>query len=149
MGGVARRIAGGLALAALVVPAGARAEEVRAGSVRAVISPTEVVLGNSVVERRWARAPFATTALVDRRGRGRTWSTATPDFSLRLAGADAVTSEAFTVSAVRTERLDSGGLRLTMELSGPGLTAERVAEAYPGIAGMRTQTILRSPVPLA
>src|SRR4051795_4148374 len=149
MGGVARRIAGGVALVALVAPAVARADEVRAGSVQARISPTEVVLGNSVVERRWARAPFATTALVDRRGRDRTWSTATPDFSLRLAGAEVVTSEAFTVTAVRTDRLDRGGLRVTMELSGPGLSAERVAEAYPGVAGMRTQTILLSPVPLA
>src|SRR3954452_18881670 len=149
MGGVARRMAGGLALVALVGPAVARADEGRAGGGHARISPTEVVLGTSVVERRWARAPFATTALVDRRGPDRTWSTATPDFSLRLAGAEVLTSEAFTVTAVRTARLDRGGRRVTMDLSGPGLSAERVAEAYPGIAGMRTQTILPSPVPLA
>jgi hypothetical protein len=79
-GGLALHALAGLALLALFGPATARADEVRAGSVHARISPTEVVLGNSVVERRWARAPFATTALVDRRGRDRTWSTATPDF---------------------------------------------------------------------
>jgi hypothetical protein len=149
MGGVAPRTACALALLALAAPAAARADQVRAGSVYARVSRDEVVLGNSVVERRWARAPFATTALVDRRSRRRTWSGPTPDFALRLAGADAVSSEAFGVSDVRVQRLDRGGLRVTMELSGPGLSAERVAEAYPGIAGLRTQTILRPAVPLA
>jgi hypothetical protein len=68
MAGVLRIVAPAAALAALAAAAPAGAQEVRAGSVYARVTPTQVVLGNSLAERRWDRAPFRTTALVDRRG---------------------------------------------------------------------------------
>jgi hypothetical protein len=47
------------------------------------------------------------------------------------------------------ERLARGGLRVEMRLAGPaGLAGTRIAEAYPGIAGFRTQTVLESAAPL-
>src|SRR5439155_9750755 len=47
-------------------------------------------------------------------------------------------------------KLPRRGLRVVMHLSGPGgLAATRIAEAYPGVAGFRTQTIFSSTVPIA
>ena len=143
------RTAGVAVLVALLAPATAGAETVRAGSVYARVTPTEIALGNALAERRWSRASFRTVALVDKRGADRPWSAAVPDFSLRLAGADAVSASDFSVPAASVQRLARGGLRVTMELAGSGLAATRTAEAYPGVAGFRTQTVLRPPVPLA
>ncbi|HEV3000278.1 MAG TPA: alpha-galactosidase [Solirubrobacteraceae bacterium] len=121
------------AVAALAAPPAAHAS-----SVYARADATQVVLGNSLVERRWSRAPMRTLALVDKRGRDRTWSAGTRDFAV-----DGIGSDAFTVTRVDREDLDGGGVRLTMTLTGvPGLTVRRIAEAYPGVAGFRTQTIL-------
>ncbi len=108
------------------------------------------MLRNSVVERRWDRAAFKTIALIDRRGQGRTWSANRRDFALTLVGGAQISSESFHVTAVRVTPLRRGGLRVAMELAGPaGLAATRTAEAYPGVAGFRTQTTLRSTAPLA
>jgi hypothetical protein len=63
-----------LVLALALAPATAQAQDVRAGGAYARVTPTEVVLGNGLAERRWSRAPFRTTALVDKRGAGRAWS---------------------------------------------------------------------------
>ncbi len=110
------------------------------------------MLGNSLVERRWDRTAFRTTALVDRRGRDRVWSAGRRDFSLTVAGVK-VGSEALHVESVKVTELRRGGLRVRMELSAPvalpGLTITRIAEAYPGVAGFRVQTVLESPVPVA
>ena len=61
------------------------------------------------------------------------------DFSLTVAGVQ-VGSEALHVESVDVTELDRGGLRVRMELSAPvalpGLTITRVAEAYPGVAGL-------------
>src|SRR4051794_17822550 len=136
----------------LALPAtAARAETVRAGSVYARISATDVVLGNSVAERRWTRDGLVTAALVDKRGKDRTWSAGRRDFALDLAGRADVGSERFTVTSAKASKLARGGLRVTMELASPvpGLTATRSAEAYPGIAGFRTQTILHPAAGLA
>ncbi len=139
-------------LAATVAPTVARAAEYRNGSVYARVSPTEVVLGNSLAERRWSRAAFRTTALVDRRGQDRTWSAGRRDFSLAVAAAE-VGSEVLHVESTNVTPLPRGGLRLSMELSAPvslpGLSVTRVAEAYPGVAGFRVQTVLESPLPVA
>ena len=131
--------------------ASARADVVRAGSVYARVTATEVVLGNGVSERRWAREGFRTTELVDKRGGGRTWSREHRDFTLTLAGGAAVGSEGFAVDGVAIRRLRRGGLRVTMTLAGglPGVTVARTAEAYPGIAGFKMGTTLRSSIPLA
>src|SRR3954471_9667363 len=137
----------------LALPAGAaRAATVRAGSVYARISATEVVLGNSVAERRWTRDGLTTAALVDKRGKGETvWSAGRRDFALDLAGRADVGAEHFTVTSVKTSKLERGGLRVSMELASPvpGLTATRIAEAYPGVAGFRTQTVLHPAAGLA
>src|SRR5689334_18089037 len=148
-----RRVLAAIALAFLLPASPARADEtVRAGSVYATVTKTEVVLGNSVAERRWARDGLTTTALVDKRKGGTTWSTNRRDFALDLAGrTDALGSESFTVTGVHVSRLDRGGLRVSMDLASPlpGLTATRIAEAYPGIAGFRTQTVLHPAAGLA
>src|SRR4051794_12482732 len=139
-----------VALVAAAVPALAKQSEgtVRNGSAYARVTDTEVVLGNSVAERRWSRDALRTTALVDKRGRDRSWSTGSRDFSLAV-GAATIGSEQFAVDDVAVTDLPRGGLRLTMTLSGvPGLAATRTVEAYDGIAGFRTQTTLTPTVPL-
>jgi hypothetical protein len=133
-------------VAVLALPAPAQAR-----SVYARITAGEVVLGNSLVERRWKRDGLVTAALVDKRAGGRTWSAGRRDFALDLAGRADVGSERFTVTGVRTARLARGGLRVSMALASPvpGLTATRIAEAWPGVAGFRTQTILHPAAGLA
>src|SRR3954454_11851645 len=145
-----RRVLAAFALL-LALPATARAETFRDGSVYASVTPAQVVLGNSVAERRWARHGLVTTALVDKRSHGVVWSAGRRDFALDLAGRTDVGSEQFTVIGARIAPVDRGGLRVTRELSSPlpGLTATRSAEAYPGIAGFRTQTILHAAAGLA
>jgi hypothetical protein len=139
-------------LAATAAPAPARAAEYRDSSVYASVSPTQVVLGNALAERRWDRAAFRTTALVDRRGQDRVWSAGRRDFSLTVAGVN-VGSELLHVTSAQVEPLPRGGLRVLMELSAPvslpGLSVTRVAEAYPGVAGVRVQTLLESGLPAA
>src|SRR4051812_20545628 len=132
------------ALVATTVPALAQqsGDETRDGSVYARVTDTEVVLGNSVAERRWSRDSLRTTSLVDKRGQDRNWSSGSRDFSLSV-GAATIGSEQFTVEDAEVTDLPRGGLHVTMTLGGvPGLTATRVVEAYSGIAGFRTQTIL-------
>lgn len=133
-------------------PATAGAADYRDGSVRAHVSPTQVVLSNNLVERRWDRTAFRTSAIVDKRGRDRVWSAGRRDFSLTVAGVQ-VGSETLHVESVDVTGLDRGGLRVRMELSAPvalpGLAITRIAEAYPGVAGVRVQTVLESPAPLA
>lgn len=137
---------------ALGPAAGAQAQDLRDGDVYARVADGQVVLGNSVAERRWATAGLRTLALVDKRRGGRAWSTGRRDFTLSVGGAE-VGSESFRVDSVDLQRLPRGGLRVVMGLaagpSGPALRATRIAEAYPGIAGFRTQTVLEAAVPLA
>ena len=116
--------------------------------VYAEVSATRIVLGNGLVERSWSRGAFATLELRDKRSGGKVWSEGAPDF--RLLGAPVpITSDQFTVTGAEIGRLPRGGLRVTMELAGPaGLTATRIAEAYPHIAGFRTQTVVESLAPL-
>lgn len=137
------------AAATVVAPAGAAGDSsTRAGSVYATVTDGEVVLGNALAERRWTREALRTTALVDKRGQDRTWSTDSRDFTLTVGAAE-VGSERFSVTDVDVERIDRG-LRVTMLLGGvPGLAAERVVEAYEGVAGLRTQTVLLPTAPLA
>lgn len=119
------------------------------GDVYARVGAKRVVLGNDVAERRWSRGSLRTLALLDKRDGGRTWSRGAPDFALSLAGAP-LTSRAFRVAEATVTRLDRGGLRVTMRLAGvPGLEVTRTAEAYPGIAGFRTQTVIAAAAPLA
>jgi Melibiase len=136
---------------ALAAPSAAPGEVYRNGSVQAEVGPASIELGNSAAVRRWTRAPFRTAALVDRRGSDRTWSTGSRDFVLSVGGVE-LGSEAFNVDSVSVTKLERGGLRVTMRLAAPlrlpGLSVERVAEAYPGVAGIRTQTVLEAAAPL-
>jgi hypothetical protein len=128
----------------------AHAETYRSNGVYARVTQDAVTLGNPLVERRWDRDGFRTAALVDKRGPNRRWSEDRRDFSLRLAGGAEIGSRSFDVTAVEVQPLQDGGLRVDMTLTGPpGIMATRTAEAYPGIAGFRTQTTLESVAPLA
>ena len=136
------------ALVALFAPA-ARAEVVQDGSVTAEVTATRVTLANSVAERSWDRAPVRST-IVDKRGTNRTWSKDAPDFALQIAGQE-ISSAAMRISAATVSHLGRGGLRVTMTLVDdtlPTLTVTRVAEAYPGVAGFRTETTVASSVPV-
>src|SRR4051794_35600642 len=147
-----RWAAAAAALVALgVVPsaAAAAATTYRDGSVYARVDATSVPLGNSLAEPGWGRAPFRTASLVDKRGSDRTWSAGSRDFALKLGTGAEIGSDSFRATGVDVQRLARGGLRLTMTLQGPGLSATRVAEAYPDVAGFRTQTTIESSVPLA
>ena len=131
-------------LAAFALPPAAGAVE---DDTYARVEEKQVVLGNSLVERRWSRDQLRTTALVDRRDGGLTWSRSSREFELR-AGPATIGSEQFKVDSATIAPLPKGGLRVTMAISGPALTGTRVAEVYPGVAGFRTQTTLTSPVAL-
>ena len=111
------------------------------------VEPTQIVLGNSLTERRWSREQLRTTALIDRRQGGRTWSRNSREFALRIGGAE-IGSELFKVESATVTPLPKGGLRVRMNLTGPALTGVRTAEIYPGVAGFRTQTTVTSPAPL-
>ncbi|MEA2386404.1 MAG: alpha-galactosidase [Thermoleophilaceae bacterium] len=134
------------ALLALATPA--HAAPIRDGDVYADVTADRVTLGNAVAERVWSRAALVTLELRDKRGGGLLWSRNQPDFRLSVGG-PSLTSEQFAVSDARVEPLPRGGLRVTMELAGPaGLNGTRIAEAYPGVAGFRTQTVLVATSPL-
>ncbi len=119
-----------------------------AAGVSVDVTGDRVVLRNALVQRSWDRAALRST-IVDRRGTDRVWSLDARDFTLELAGRQ-LGSELFHVASVEVAVLARGGRRVTMHLAGPvpTLTADRVAEAYPGIAGFRVQTIIRSAAPL-
>ena len=140
-------------LGVLLAPGVAAADtSYRDGSVYARVGASGVTLGNSVAERSWSRAPFRTTALADLRGRDRTWSAGSLDFTLSLGGVE-LGSDSFRADSVSVERLARGGLRVTFTLrpiaAALPVTVTRVAEAYPGVAGFRTQTTIESTIPLA
>src|SRR5439155_20827667 len=67
-------------------------------------------------------------------------------------GALDLDSTAFTVSPATWAGLARGGLRVTIRLSPPvglpGVSVTRIAEAYPGVAGFRTQTVIATSAPL-
>ena len=113
---------------------------IRSGSVYATVTDDSVVLGNPLVERTWSREAFATTSLIDKRGGNEAWSSGGPDFSLTVGAAE-ITSDMFTVENVSVAQIDRG-LRVEMELAGPGINARRIVESYNGIAGFRSQTIV-------
>ena len=111
------------------------------------VEPTQIVLGNSLAERRWSRDQLRTTALIDKRDGGLTWSRNTREFVLRVGPAE-IGSDQFKVDSATITPLPKGGLRVRISISGPALTGVRTAEVYPGVAGFRTQTTITSPAPL-
>ena len=128
-------------LAALLPGAAAAAgpQETINGTTYARVDDGTLVLGNSLVERTWARDAFRTTSLVDKRA-GLDVAGEHPDFSLSLAGAK-LTSDLFTVETAQVVEIDDG-LRLELALAAPTLEVSRVVEVYDGVAGFRTETTL-------
>lgn len=137
-----------LAAAAAAAPAAAGAQSWRQGSVTAEVTDGQVVLANSLVQRTWSRAATRST-VIDRRGQDHTWSSDQADFTLGVAG-QRISSAGFRIDDVAVAPLRRGGLRLVMTLThaAPLLTVKRTVEAYPGVAGFRTQMTVASPVPL-
>jgi len=131
------------ALVLPVVPATADATY-RQGSVYARVTDAEVVLGNSVAERRWSRDALRTTALVDKRGHDRVVSAGSRDFAL-LVGPAEVGSESFAVSSVAVTSLPRGiyGNVPKSAISGPGVSKSDIAVSrlftIPGQQAMRLQ----------
>ena len=80
---------GAAAVAGLALATPAAAVDYSDGSVYARVTATEIVLGNSLVERRWTRSPFRTSTLVDKRAGGRRWGWPGRDFRLSLTAARA------------------------------------------------------------
>ena len=117
--------------------------------VYAEVAPDRITLGNAVAERSWSREGFATLELLDKRRGGRVWSQNAPDFRLLGLGAP-ITSDQFSVTGAEISHLDrAAGCASRCSSPGrPGITATRIAEAYPRIAGFRTQTIIQSLAPL-
>ena len=148
--GSMRLLAAGTTLLLALLAAGpATAAPVTDRDVYAEVTDDRVVLGNSVAERTWSRSALATVELRDKRRGGFVWSQNQPDFRLSLGG-PSLTSEQFAVTDAEVETLPRGGLRVTMQLQGPaGLSGTRIAEAYPRIAGFRTQTVLVATTGLA
>ena len=135
-------------LATLILPPGTSgAQGTQTDDTYARVEPNQIVLGNSLAERRWSRDQLRTTALVDRRDGGRTWSRNSREFALR-AGPAEIGSELFKVDSATVTPLPKGGLRVRMNITGPALTGVRTVEVYPGVAGFRTQTTITSPAPL-
>jgi hypothetical protein len=135
----------GAAIVCALLPSAAAAQNL--DDTYARIEPTQIVLGNSLVERRWSREQLRTTALIDKRDGGVTWSRNTREFAFRVGPAE-IGSDSFRVESATVTQLPRGGLRVRMAITGPALTGIRVAEVYPGTAGFRTQTTLTSPAPL-
>jgi hypothetical protein len=138
-------VAGALVIAGAPAAGAARAD-IRNGSVYAEVTDTGITLGNSVVERRWAREGFGTTRL-ERKGRFVDEGDPAPDFRL-FAGPVEIESSQFDVLDVTVTKIPRG-LRLELELGLPGvMNVTRSVEAYNGIAGFRTETTILSNVPL-
>lgn len=121
--------------------------------VKAQVDAEHIVLSNGLVERRWTRSPWRTESLTDLRS-GRSWTADTADIALAFAGVDV--ADRFTVSGEpQVETLADGAVRITTTLVPAGLSAlplglrlVRSVEMYPGIAGMRQDTRIESPIPL-
>lgn len=145
--------AGGL-LPGGLLPGGsvpARADHAQSGDVSFHLSGDAIVLGNSVVERRWRRDVLATTLLRDKRTglqpigpQGEH-----PDFSLVLDGAR-VSSDAMPITGIEVTPLPRFGLRVTFSLLAPGVAGvTRTVEAYPGVAGFASRTTVNPLTPVA
>ena len=146
-----RRIWAAALAACLLVPFGRSATaaepDATSGTAYARVTEDSIVVGNELIERRWTRDSFGTTAFVDKRTSEGVSVGAGPDFTLKL-GPATLPSTAFEATSAETTPID-GGLRVTIELEGALLSATRVIEVYEGIAGLRETTVLRPLGPLA
>ena len=131
--------------------------DTHAGTVYARMDATQLVIGNELIERRWTRDGFATVSFTDKRGGGKQWVTKRRDFSLRIGASPVeVGSDTFRVAGATATSLPRGGLRVVLNLEPRvgtvpmllALKATRTIEAYPRVAGVRSQTVLKPTAPL-
>ena len=134
-------------LTTLSPAAAAEPAQQTSGTTYVNVTDTEIVIGNELIERRWNRAAFATTTFFDKRSSDALSAAEGPDFSLTV-GPTNVASTLFEATSVETTPLD-GGLRVSIGLEMPLMTATRIIEVYEGIAGLRERTILIPAGPLA
>lgn len=141
---------------AAAASAGEKARDYSAGPVRARVRAGTIELRNDEVRRIWSRAPFRTESFVDRRAGGARLGSPVLDFSLDTT-LGRVRSTDFRAATVTTSRLPRGGLSLRIELvpsadAAPGsalLRVTRTVEAFPHVAGLRTQTTIHARAPVA
>jgi hypothetical protein len=108
---------------------------------------SELVLGNSVVERKWSASPFGTEYALDKRSGLKTGGGS--DFSFRLADGGELTSADLSMVNATARTADDGSISVRMELALTG-TADpvltRTVTVFPKIAGFETQTDVSFPV---
>lgn len=113
-----------------------------------------IVVNNGLIERRWSANPYLTLSYTDLRT-GKVWSQDSADFALKI-GPAALGAERFAITGMPTvEATPRGAVRITVKLAPAplgalpaGLQVTRVMEIYPGVAGMRSETTVSTPVPL-
>jgi hypothetical protein len=139
------------AMSAVLLPAvsGSAAATLCDVDVCASAGPAGVTLSNSVAERSWRPDALVTTRIGDRRpGADPMLTKSQPDFALVLDGIE-VASDRMQITDVALSRAERGGVRVTFTLSLFGLASiQRVVEAYPGIAGFASRTVITPLAPL-
>ena len=137
-----------LALALPGLGGAATSTHLEDADVYARVDAAGVVLGNAMVERRWAPGTLITTRLSDKRPGGISTATPHPDFSFVLDGVR-IGSDRFQVANVVLSKLPRGGVRVTFTLKVAAIMiATRTVDAFPGVAGFASQTIVKPLVPL-
>ncbi len=129
----------------LITPAGALAATATSNAgVTAVIGPNRISLGNGIVERVWSPTAVTTTSV----GRiGAAFTYPHDDFALLLDGIR-ISSGSLPVQSVAARAVD-GGVAVEWVLGAPaGAQVRRTVEAYEGIAGFKSQTVIESLAPL-
>lgn len=115
-------------------------EQLQDQDVYAEISDTEIVLGNSFIERRWRPDRLQTTRFYDKRTEV-VLAEPTADFALQLDGVE-ITSNLMAIEDAEAQIIERGGIGIVFTLIFPGVRVTRRVEAYPGIAGFRSLTAL-------
>jgi hypothetical protein len=147
-------VVGTLALLACV-PGWSEAHADADRGVQVSVDAQHVTAGNALFARAWSRHPFRTLSLTDLRN-GRVWTQNSADFALTVAGTDIASDQFDVVGEPLVARRADGSASVTFTLvptataSLPlGFSVTRIVEVYPRVAGMRAQTFVASPVPLA
>ena len=112
------------------------------------LSPDKVQIDTGTVSRKWrdtANFGFRTTAFLDKRNEMEWVAPGTSEEFTITVGALDFTSSDFAMDSVDRAPLPNGGARVTMHLSGPALfSVDYVVDAWPGLAGFRTRTIVKA-----
>ncbi len=116
------------------------------------LSDDKVQIDTGTVVRKWrdtAGGGFQTTSFLDKRTALEWVAPGTSDDFTITVGILDFTSSDFTLDSAERSALPNGGARVTMHLSGPALFAvDYLVDAWPGLAGFRTQTVVKALVVL-